>query len=72
MSAAGFAIPPMVVQDWKTLHQDMSSVEVPCTLHAMTHIVDGWTKICLKPGYVVILRGMLLLCILCYTHNGWP
>ena len=40
ISAAGFAIPPMVVWDRKTLHRDMSSGEVPGTLHAMTH--SGW------------------------------
>lgn len=40
ISAAGFAIPPMVVWDRKTLHPDMTVGEIPGTFYGLTH--NGW------------------------------
>ena len=67
ISAAGFAIPPMIVWDRRTLHPDMSSGEVPGTLHGMTY--SGWmdqdlfeTWLCSHfLRYVPPVRPLLLL-----------
>lgn len=40
VNAAGWCIPPMIIWDRKTMHQDMAAGEVRCTLHAFSE--NGW------------------------------